>query len=196
MQRDSPSPDPARRFAAGARGRWAQHTQNGPPSVASRKYEPPVRYPAGGASRNPLPLSITPTSSNATRRPRLGQAPSWRIAVGNAARAAPSRVRVMRRQRRYAPAWRPADRLQPLEIPESGVTTSRRSPEGGRAYPAAVGRGKPNEDLRGLVRGINPIGSLADLAYVPSSEYRSHGSSLGAKLRALCDGTRSRYVFS
>ena len=30
----------------------------------------------------------------------------------------------------------------------------------------------------------------------PSGEYRSHGSSLGAKLRALCDGTRSRYGFS
>ena len=49
-----------------------QQTQNGPPSVASRKYEPPVRCPA----RAPLgshPLSITPTSFNATRRPRLGK---------------------------------------------------------------------------------------------------------------------------
>jgi hypothetical protein len=63
-------------------------------------------------------------------------------------------------------------------------------------YPAAVGRGRPNGDLRGLVRGINPLGWMADVAYVRSSENRSHGSSLGAKLRAFCDGTRFRYVFS
>lgn len=50
-------------------------------------------------------------------------------------------------------------------------------------YPAAVGRGRPNGYQRGLVRGINPIGWMADVAYVPSSENRSHGSSLGAKLR-------------
>jgi hypothetical protein len=31
--------------------------------------------------------------------------------------------------------------------------------------------------------------------YVPSSENRSHGSSLGAQLRPYCDGTRFRYVF-
>ena len=57
-------------------------------------------------------------------------------------------------------------------------------------------RGRPNGDLRGLVRGINPRGWMADVAYVPSSANRSHGSSLGAKLRAFCDGTRFRYVFS
>ena len=59
-------------------------------------------------------------------------------------------------------------------------------------YPAAVGRGRPNGDQRGLVRGINPIGWMADVAYVPSSENRSHGSALGAKLRRFCDGTRFR----
>jgi hypothetical protein len=63
-------------------------------------------------------------------------------------------------------------------------------------YPAAVGRGKANGSARGLVRGINPIGWLADVEYVPSSENRSHGSSLGAKLRRLCNGTRFRYAFS
>jgi hypothetical protein len=47
----------------------------------------------------------------------------------------------------------------------------------------------------GLVRGINPVGWLADVMYVASSENRSHGSSLGAKLRGLCNGTRFRYVF-
>jgi len=63
-------------------------------------------------------------------------------------------------------------------------------------YPAAVGRGRANGDSRGLVRGINPMGWLADVEYVPSSENRSHGSSLGAKLRKLCNGTKFRYVFS
>jgi hypothetical protein len=30
---------------------------------------------------------------------------------------------------------------------------------------------------------------LADIAYVPSGENRSHGSSLGNKLRPFCNGT-------
>ena len=62
-------------------------------------------------------------------------------------------------------------------------------------YPPAVGRGRPNGNQKGLVRGINPIGWMADVMYVASSENRSHGSSLGAKLRGLCNGTRFRYVF-
>ena len=41
-----------------------------------------------------------------------------------------------------------------------------------------------------LLRGINPIGWMVEVAYVPSSEDRSHGSSLGAQLRGFCDGTR------
>jgi hypothetical protein len=63
-------------------------------------------------------------------------------------------------------------------------------------YPAAVGRGRANGKQRGLIRGINPIGWLAGVEYVPSGENRSHGSSLGAKVRRLCDGTRFRYPFS
>jgi hypothetical protein len=35
----------------------------------------------------------------------------------------------------------------------------------------------------------------ADVAYVPSSENRSHGARMGIKLRRFCDGTRFRYVF-
>ena len=33
----------------------------------------------------------------------------------------------------------------------------------------------------------------ADLAYVPSRENRSHGASMGGKLRGYCDGTRFRF---
>ena len=70
LQRDSPSPAPARRFAAGPCGRWAQYTQNGPPSMASRKHEPPVRCPARGACRLPSPwASLLPRT---TRRDAQG----------------------------------------------------------------------------------------------------------------------------
>jgi hypothetical protein len=58
-------------------------------------------------------------------------------------------------------------------------------------YPPAVGRGKG----KGLQRGHNPRGWRADVRYVPSSENRSHGATLGIKLRRFCDGTRFRYVF-
>jgi hypothetical protein len=57
-------------------------------------------------------------------------------------------------------------------------------------YPPAVARGKGFH-----VRGINPRGWMADVAYVPSSENRSHGSTMGLKLRRFCNGTRFRYVF-
>lgn len=46
-------------------------------------------------------------------------------------------------------------------------------------YPPAVGRARTG----------------ADVAYVPSSENRSHGATMGIKLRRFCDGTRFRYVF-
>jgi hypothetical protein len=59
-------------------------------------------------------------------------------------------------------------------------------------YPPAVGRGQGP----GLQRGVSPIGWMADVRYVPSAENRSHGSSLGSKLRRYCNGTRFRYVFS
>jgi len=58
-------------------------------------------------------------------------------------------------------------------------------------YPPAVGRGRGAH----LARGASPRGWLADVAYVPSSENRSHGSTMGIKLRRFCDGTRFRYVF-
>jgi hypothetical protein len=58
-------------------------------------------------------------------------------------------------------------------------------------YPPAVGRGRG----KGLRRGTHPRGWKADVRYVRSSENRSHGASLGAKLSDFCNGTRFRYVF-
>jgi hypothetical protein len=58
-------------------------------------------------------------------------------------------------------------------------------------YPPTVGRGKGAH----LARGSNPRGWQADVAYVPSHENRSHGSTMGIKLRRYCDGTRFRYIF-
>jgi len=62
-------------------------------------------------------------------------------------------------------------------------------------YPPAVGRGRAYNEQRGLVRGKDPIGWVADVVYVPSSENRSHGASLGNRLRRFCNGTRFRYAF-
>lgn len=57
-------------------------------------------------------------------------------------------------------------------------------------YPPAVARGK------GIgVRGTDPVGWMASVQYVPSSENRSHGSKLGAAVRRLCNGVRFQYVF-
>jgi hypothetical protein len=58
-------------------------------------------------------------------------------------------------------------------------------------YPPAVGRGRGP----GLSRGTNPRGWKADVEYVPSSENRGHGASLGGQLRKYCGGTRFKYVF-
>ncbi|MEA2246791.1 MAG: hypothetical protein QOH46_1320 [Solirubrobacteraceae bacterium] len=58
-------------------------------------------------------------------------------------------------------------------------------------YPPAVGRGRG----KGLAGGSAPRGWRADVRYVESSENRSHGSSLGGKLRRFCNGTRFRYIF-
>jgi hypothetical protein len=58
-------------------------------------------------------------------------------------------------------------------------------------YPQAVGRGRGP----GLERGRNPRGWKADVRYVPSSENRSHGATLGDRLEPFCNGTRFRYVF-
>lgn len=58
-------------------------------------------------------------------------------------------------------------------------------------YPPALGRGFGT----GLTKGTDPTGWRADVALVPSHENRSHGSTMGLKLRRFCSGTKFRYVF-
>lgn len=58
-------------------------------------------------------------------------------------------------------------------------------------YPPAVGRGTGP----GLGQGTNPRGWHGDVRYVPSGENRSHGSTMGIKLRRFCNGTRFHYAF-
>ena len=47
----------------------------------------------------------------------------------------------------------------------------------------------------GLERGVVPRGWRADVRYVPPHENRSHGSTMGIKLRRYRKGARFRYVF-
>jgi len=87
-----------------------------------------------------------------------------------------------------------ADERRDRLLAESGLPP--RADEDRDEYPPAVGRGRANGRQRGLVRGINPIGWMASVMYVPDRENQSHGSSLGLKLRRFCNGVRFRYVFS
>ena len=47
-----------------------------------------------------------------------------------------------------------------------------------------------------LTKGRNPRGWEADVRYVPSSENRSNGASLGNQLSPFCNGTKFKYLFS
>jgi hypothetical protein len=75
-------------------------------------------------------------------------------------------------------------------LDESGLGTMPRLDRD--EYPPAVGRGRGSTALR---RGTDPVGWRASIEYVPSSENRSHGSTMGVKLRRFCDGQKFRYVF-
>ncbi len=57
-------------------------------------------------------------------------------------------------------------------------------------YPPAVARG-----VGVSTRGTDPIGWRASVQYVPSSENRSHGATMGAALRKWCNGVKFRYAF-
>ena len=156
-----------------------------PPPVAPSR--PPVHGDPGATRPSPRPASSVSgcVRTKLVQRLRFSSVRYPNIKAHTLAAIAKGWPRVMVLNRRGAPARR--DRLL-ADIPtKTGFDRDE--------YPAAVGRGRPNGRQRGLVRGINPLGWMADVQYVPSSENRSHGSSLGAKLRRFCDGTRFAYVF-
>jgi hypothetical protein len=145
----------------------------------------------GGGGGNPTPTPAPKPKSSCTRPAGVQRIVFSRAKYPNIRRHYISTVgkgwpRVMVINRKGADARR--DRLLEDIPTRAGFDRDE--------YPAAVGRGGPNGDQRGLVRGINPIGWMADVAYVPSSENRSHGSSLGAKLKPFCDGTKFQYAFT
>jgi hypothetical protein len=93
--------DPARRFAAGACGKCAQHNAERPAIRGEPQIQTSGAMPSQGRLSDPLPLSITPTSFNATRRPRLGQPPCrGALPLARPDAAVSSRVRIVRIERR------------------------------------------------------------------------------------------------
>ena len=146
----------------------------------------------GGGSPAPPPppaASVKPSCSRPTAVQRLlfSTAKYPNIKAHTEAAIAKGWPRILVLNRPHADKRR--DRL----LEESGLPP--RATEDRDEYPPAVGRGRANGNQKGLVRGINPIGWMADVMYVPDRENQSHGSSLGAKLRRFCNGTRFRYVF-
>jgi hypothetical protein len=141
----------------------------------------------GGGSGSQAPPSPTHTNTTSCVRPR------GVVGIGFSATKYPDiRQHMLRSLRRGWPrilvlnrAGADARRDRLL----SGIPTRPRMDRD--EYPPAVGRGKGAH----LARGSNPRGWLADVAYVPSSENRSHGSTMGIKLRRFCDGTRFKYIF-
>jgi hypothetical protein len=85
------------------------HTQNGPPSVASRKYEPPVRCPARAPLGSPPP-GHHPYLVQRDAMPKVGEAPCrGALPLASSRRGGPSHLRVVRVQRRRVPSRLPAD---------------------------------------------------------------------------------------
>ena len=135
---------------------------------------PPVTKPKASCSR---PAGVQPLRFSATRYRNIKRHTELAIAKGW--------PRILVLNRPGADARR--DRLLQRYPTRAGFDRDE--------YPPAVGRGRANGKQKGLVRGIRPIGWLAHVRHVPSSENRSHGSSMGAQLRRFCNGTRFLYVF-
>ena len=189
----------------------------------SRTQRRPARTTRTRPPRSARPTRVTPTATASTAsRCRARARPRPAAATPAATHADGQRPGELHEARR-----RPAARVQHGQVPEHPQRTSaarvrkgwpRRLVSTGPAptraatgcwrtiptrdgfdrdeYPPAVGRGKG----KGLERGRDPRGWKADVRYVPSSENRSHGASLGAKLgtsatapaSATCSGSGGR----
>ena len=136
----------------------------------------PERTPgaAAGASRSCVrPRGVQPIGFSATRYPNI------RAHVDAAVRRGWPEVLVLDR----AQAGARRARLLASVPTRPGMDRDE--------YPPASDRGRGE----GLERGRRPRGWKASVRHVPSAENRSHGATLGIKLRRFCDGTRFRYVF-
>jgi hypothetical protein len=139
----------------------------------------------GGGSRQPSSAERA-TTTGCTR-------PRGVVAVGFSATKYPHiRAHVQRALRRGWPRILVLNRRGADARRERLLTGRSTRPGMDRdEYPPAIGRGRGAH----LARGSNPRGWLADVMFVPSGENRSHGSTMGIKLRRFCDGTRFKYVF-
>ncbi len=144
----------------------------------------------GGSAPAPTPAAAPSSSSGSCLRPKgtvpLGfsstKYPTIRAHYERALRRGWPRILVINR------AGADARRNRLLDEYGLGTMPGQDRDE----YPPAIGRGAGR---KALMRGTNPRGWNASVAYVPSSENRSHGSTMGIKLRRFCDGTRFKYVF-
>ncbi len=147
----------------------------------------PCAGPGNGSSPSPTPPpAVKPSCARSGRVQPIGFSKTRypNIRAHYLAAVAGGWPRILVVNRRGTDARR--DRL----LSESGLATM---PNRDRdEYPPAVGRGRGS---RALTRGINPVGWMASGRLVASSENRSHGSTLGVKLRRFCDGQKFRYVF-
>ena len=75
------------------------------------------------------------------------------------------------------------------------LVLNRRGAEARRARLLDGYRTRPGMDRDEYPPAVGRRRWRADVAHVPSAENRSHGATLGIKLRRFCDGTRFRYVF-
>lgn len=164
---------------------------------------PPVPPPAAAPPAPPAPVPVIPTRPTAPSRPLTVQAGCRRPRTVQQLRFSVAKYPNISRHTASAIAsgWprilvlnrAGAARREARLLARSGLAP--RPLEALNQYPPAVGRGRANGRLTGLVRGINPIGWDASVVYVPAGEQRSHAAWLSAKLRGLCSGTRFRYVF-
>jgi hypothetical protein len=142
---------------------------------------------APNATATPAPTAVPPTTAPGCTRPSGTQS------IGSSKTKYPNIKR--HAERAIRKGW-PAV----LVLNRAGADARRarllrcrttRSGHDGDEYPPAIGRGRG----AGLTKGTNPRGWKASVQLIPSSENRSHGATLGTKLRRFCDGTRFRYVF-
>ena len=140
-----------------------------------------------------------PGRRNAGRRPAPASPPTPPAPSPQACSGSPSARQVPEHPpplpRRPAPRLAAHARAQPPRRRRPPRAPARGRPDPRRLRPRRVPAGGRPRQGQGLERGRTRAAGRPTSATSPSSENRSHGSTLGIKLRRFCDGTRFRYVF-